>query len=274
MPAEALANTSRGSAPLIAAEQVSRSFGRLLVLDHIDLAVHSGEIVTLIGPNGSGKTTLVRILLGLLPPSSGRVMRKPGLRVGYVPQRLSIDTTLPLTVRRFLNLTRRYDPQHLKDRLGEVDCADLIDASIHTLSGGELRRVMLARALLVEPDLLVLDEPMQGVDFTGQTALYHLLGKVRDRHGCGVLLVSHDLHLVMAETDQVVCLNHHVCCAGTPEAVSHHPEYRQLFGAMAEDIAVYRHHHDHDHAPGGEVLPLEGDDGHSHGAQDGKDRGR
>jgi len=199
----------------------------------------------------------VHALLGLLPPTAGRVRRKPGLSVGYVPQRLSIDPTLPLTVRRFLNLSRRYSNEKIERALAEVDCADLIGESVHTLSGGELRRVMLARALLAEPDLLVLDEPMQGVDFTGQTALYNLLGRVRDRHGCGVLLVSHDLHLVMAETDRVICLNHHVCCAGTPEAVSRHPEYRQLFGDMAEDIAVYRHEHDHDHGPSGEVLPLD-----------------
>ena len=243
--------------PLIAAHSLSRSFGRQTVLDDVDIAIHSGEIVTLIGPNGSGKTTLVRILLGLIPPSSGHVTRKPGLSIGYVPQRMSVDPTLPLTVRRFLTLTRRFPDRRLRDALEEVDCGDLIGSSVHTLSGGELRRVMLARALLMEPQLLVLDEPMQGVDFTGQMALYHLLGQVRDRHGCGVFLVSHDLHLVMASTDRVICLNHHVCCAGAPETVSRHPEYQQLFGRMAEDIAIYRHEHDHAHGHAGEIVPLE-----------------
>jgi zinc transport system ATP-binding protein len=199
-----------------------------------------------IGPNGAGKTTLLRVALGLQRPDAGHLHRRAGLRFGYVPQRLAIDETLPLTVRRFLALSPRV-PRDLAAALAEVGAAYTLDLPVQTLSGGELQRVLLARALLREPDLLVLDEPVQGVDIKGQAELFALIRRVRDKRGCAVLLVSHDLHLVMAATDRVVCLNHHVCCSGHPEAVSRDPAYRALFGAAIDGFALYAHRHDHSH---------------------------
>ncbi len=240
---------------LVAAKGIDVSFGRARVLAGVDLAVHRGEIVTLIGPNGSGKTTLVRVVLGLLNPQGGAVRRRPDLSIGYVPQRLSVDPALPMTVRRFLSLPRRQPEAALHQVLEEVGAGYLIEQPIHSLSGGETQRLLLARALLRDPDLLVLDEPLQGVDFNGQLALFELIGAVRHRRNCGVLMVSHDLHLVMAGTDRVVCLNHHICCTGAPEAVSRHPEYLALFGPRAaEGLAVYTHAHDHHHDISGAVV--------------------
>jgi len=244
--------------PLIEAKGVVVRHGRRAVLDHIDVSVGPGEIVTLIGPNGAGKTTLVRVLLGLQPKLSGSVRRRPGLRLGYLPQRLAVDPTLPLTVRRFLSLTANggTDVEALLDEVGARRCAG---QQLSELSGGELQRVLLARALAREPELLVLDEPVQGVDFAGQIELFHLIASLRDRRGCGILMVSHDLHLVMSATDRVLCLNQHLCCSGAPEAVSRHPEYLRLFGPRAAaELAVYTHHHDHAHTPAGEVVPVEG----------------
>jgi zinc transport system ATP-binding protein len=243
--------------PLVEARGVGVRIGRHELLSHVDLSLHPGEILSLIGPNGAGKTTLLRVLLGVMQPTSGEVVRRPGLTVGYVPQRLQLDPTLPLGVGRFLALGRGRDP---RAALAEVGASHLERALMAELSGGEFQRVTLARALAREPDLLLLDEPAQGVDFAGQLELYALIEKVRDRHGCGVLLVSHDLHVVMAATDRVVCLNRHVCCAGQPEAVSQHPEYLALFGARAAaGLAIYSHEHDHHHDLAGAVVE-EGDD--------------
>ncbi len=251
---------------------VGLSLGGQAVLEGVDLAVSEGEIVTLIGPNGSGKTTLVRVVLGLLEADRGRVYRRGGVRVGYMPQRVSIDETLPLTVARFLSLSGPAPRDRMTAALAEVRATRLARSPIQTISGGELQRVLLARALLREPDLLVLDEPVQGVDITGQGEVYDLITEIRDRRGCGVLMVSHDLHLVMASTDTVVCLNHHVCCTGHPETVRRDPEYLALFGPLAEKgLAVYSHEHDHHHDVSGEVVPrppaVESDDAgaHSHG---------
>jgi len=247
-------STGKGTA-LVTAEGIDVSFGRSKVLAGVDLAVHRGEIVTLIGLNGSGKTTLVRVILGLLTPQSGAVRRRPELSIGYVPQQLSVDPALPMTARRFLSLPRRQPEATLREALDEVGAGYLIEQPIQSLSGGETQRLLLARALLRDPDLLVLDEPLQGVDFNGQLALFDLIGAVRHRRHCGVLLVSHDLHLVMAGTDRVICLNHHICCTGAPEAVSRHPEYLALFGPRAaEGLAVYTHAHDHQHDISGAVV--------------------
>jgi zinc transport system ATP-binding protein len=257
MVAELAPREHDAGAPLVEARGVVVRFGTTTALEGIDLSVHRGEVVTLIGPNGSGKTTLVRVVLGLITPDAGSLRRQPGLRIGYVPQRLSVDRALPLTVRRFLDLPRPHRLPAKRAALGSVRAEALLDAQVAELSGGELQRVLLARALLREPDLLVLDEPVQGVDFNGQIELYQLIGRLREQRGCGVLMVSHDLHLVMAATDWVLCINRHICCAGEPEAVKRHPEYLGLFGPRAaEGLAVYTHSHDHRHGIDGAVVPL------------------
>jgi len=246
---------------LVEAHGLSITIGDRAVLDHVDIKISRGEIVTVIGINGSGKTTLLRALMGAIPVDRGQVRRLPGLRVGYAPQRLTIDRTLPLTVTHFLRLGSRASRDAMAVALADVGAEKLHDSQLAVLSGGELQRVMIARALVREPDLLVLDEPMSGIDVSGQGDLYKLIGDIRDRRGCGILLVSHDLHLVMAATDTVVCLNHHVCCTGRPQAVVEDPEFIALFGHVAADtIAVYKHHHDHVHDAGGDIIPLDGDE--------------
>lgn len=235
-----------------------RRAGRWLVRG-VDLTVRRGEIVTLIGPNGSGKSTTAKTAIGVLRPDEGKVERIPRLTVGYVPQKVSVDWTLPLTVERLMTLTGSLGRAETAAALDAVGVAHLAREQVQTLSGGEFQRALLARALARKPDLLVLDEPVQGVDFSGEIALYQLIRKIRDHTGCGVLLISHDLHVVMAETDTVICLNGHVCCRGTPENVLKSPEYMQLFGARAgETLAIYRHHHDHTHLADGRVQHADG----------------
>jgi zinc transport system ATP-binding protein len=242
---------------LIQGRGIGHAFGSDAVLSGIDIEVRPDEIVTLIGPNGAGKTTLVRILLGLIPPGSGEVARRPGLIVGYLPQHLDIDPVLPITVSRLLQLTHRPGPGEMTAALAEAGAAHLIGRSVQSLSGGELQRVLLARALSRNPDLLVLDEPIQGIDAAGQTELYGLISKIRARRGCGVLMISHDLHIVMASTDRVVCINRHLCCSGRPETVSRHPEYMAMFAPReAAGLAVYTHSHDHSHDLAGHVVPI------------------
>jgi len=229
--------------------------GRDQLID-VSLDIAPREIVTLIGPNGAGKSTLVRVLLGLEKPDRGKMQRRAGLRIGYVPQRFDSDAVIPMTVERFLALGMEGDKARIVPMLEQVDALPVRHQQIGELSGGELQRVVLARALLREPNLLVLDEPAQGVDYSGEADLYNLIGHLRDEAGFGVLLVSHDLHIVMARSDRVICLNHHVCCSGIPEAVAQHPSYARLFGPQAaRAFAVYRHHHDHSHDLAGMPHP-------------------
>ncbi|WP_041522045.1 zinc ABC transporter ATP-binding protein ZnuC [Gilvimarinus agarilyticus] len=238
---------------LLQARQLSVIRGNRTLVDRADLTVHAGEIVTLIGPNGAGKTTLVRALLGLMSYNSGNLTQLPNLRIGYMPQKLHIDPSLPLTVKRFLALGGG-KPAAINDALTRTGAAHLLEQHLQALSGGETQRVLLARALLRNPQLLVLDEPVQGVDVAGQAALYALINELRHELGCGVLLISHDLHLVMANTDTVVCLNGHICCHGHPAQVTADPAYLELFGHRAEaQIALYTHHHDHAHDECGEL---------------------
>jgi zinc transport system ATP-binding protein len=216
------------------------------ILQGVDIDIAQGEIVTLIGPNGAGKTTLVRVLLGLEAPDQGTIQRKPGLVVGYVPQRFDVDRAIPLTVERFVQLGRRAEEEETSRVLAD-------DRQLSELSGGELQRVVLARALVGSPAILVLDEPVRGVDHAGEAELYSLIGRLRSERGFGVLLVSHDLHVVMAQSDRVICLNRHVCCSGVPQSVAQHPEYARLFGPQAaRAFALYHHHHDHRHDLAGE----------------------
>jgi zinc transport system ATP-binding protein len=247
-----------------------RRDGRWLV-EGIDLSIRRGEIVTLIGPNGSGKSTTAKLLTGVLKPDAGTVKRVDGLTVGYVPQKLTIDWTLPLSVRRLMTLTGKHSPAAVDAALAAVGISHLAHDEVQHLSGGEFQRALLARAMIRKPDLLVLDEPVQGVDFSGEVALYDLIKTIRDETHCGVLLISHDLHVVMAETDTVICLNGHVCCRGNPESVARSPEYLELFGARAAaTLAIYQHHHDHEHGADGHVRHHNDehhghDHGHAHG---------
>jgi len=225
----------------------------------VDLTVRPGEIVTLIGPNGSGKSTTAKMALGILKPTEGRADKRSGLKVGYVPQKLAIDWTLPLTVARFLRLTNPLSDAACHEALARTGAERLIGSEMRSLSGGELQRVMLARAIARHPDLLVLDEPVQGVDYSGEIAIYDLISEIRSTLGCGILMISHDLHVVMAQADQVVCLNGHVCCRGTPSDVSQDDSYHALFGTRGSAaLAVYEHHHDHVHLPDGNVRHADG----------------
>ncbi len=262
----ALAAEQTPAAPLIDTRGLTLTLSGQTILDGIDLALYPDEIVSLIGPNGAGKTCLVRVLLGLLKPQAGSVARTPGVRVGYLPQQLPVDPVLPLTVRRLLTLTHRSPDDRLDAALDEVGCPGRLGAQVATLSGGELRRVLLARALLRDPDLLVLDEPTAGVDFAGEAELYRLIAEIKRRRGCGILMVSHDLHLVMAATDRVICLHHHICCQGAPDAVGANPEYLRLFGRRAAaSLAVYSHQHDHVHALDGHIEGAHGHGDHPPG---------
>ncbi|MBB4228795.1 zinc ABC transporter ATP-binding protein ZnuC [Rhizobium mongolense] len=268
-----LSSATPASKPLVSLHNVGvRRDARWLVRG-VDFTISRGEIVTLIGPNGSGKSTSAKAAIGVLKPDEGRVERASGLKVGYVPQKLAIDWTLPLTVRRLMTLTGPLPEREMMAALEAAGMAHMLNAEVQHLSGGEFQRALMARAIARKPDLLVLDEPVQGVDFSGEIALYDLIKQIRNSTGCGILLISHDLHVVMAETDTVICLNGHVCCRGTPETVSQSPEYVRLFGSRAaKTLAVYSHHHDHTHLPDGRVLHSDGsvtdhchpDDGHHH----------
>lgn len=240
---------------LIELQHVNLTIKDRHIIQDVSFHLDEEQITTLIGPNGSGKTTLARMVLGLTKPDSGKIVRRHGLRIGYMPQKLHLESTMPLTVCRFMQLPTKHPRAALKAALAEVGVEHLLDHPIQQLSGGETQRVMLARALMRQPQLLVLDEPAQGVDITGQIELYQLITEIKQRHGCTVLMVSHDLHLVMASTDQVICLNHHVCCSGHPERVSADPAFIALFGQQGADtLALYSHHHNHQHDAHGEVI--------------------
>ena len=239
---------------MIEVSELTKRFGDVTAVDGISFKAADGEVTGLLGPNGAGKTTLVRIALGLLQPDSGTIYHRPALRIGYMPQRVNVEPTLPITVDRFLQLANRRNRGLMSSTLEALKIGHLGQQQLAEISGGELQRVLLARALLREPELLILDEPAQGVDLAGQAELYRLISEISDKQGCGVLMISHDLHLVMSSTDEVICLNHHICCHGKPEHVSNDPAYLSLFGATAaQDLAVYTHHHDHDHSIGGDV---------------------
>lgn len=244
------------TAPLIEAHGITVRHGGAEVLSNVDFAITAGEIVTVIGPNGSGKSTLLRALIGAQPVAEGRVVHSDGLVIGYVPQRLAIDASLPMTVRRFLSLPKRVSDRAAEDALARNGVEGIGSRPLAGLSGGQFQRVLLARALLAKPQILILDEPTQGLDQPGTAAFYRLIEEVRAETGCAVLMVSHDLHVVMAASDRVICLNGHVCCAGAPKVVADAPEYRALFGlGTGGAFALYRHVHDHDH---------DADAGHGH----------
>ncbi|WP_375750680.1 zinc ABC transporter ATP-binding protein ZnuC [Vibrio sp. HN007] len=254
---------------LVRMTEINVTFGERKALDSISLELKQGEITTLIGPNGAGKSTLVKVLLGLNKNYSGKVEKSKKLTIGYVPQKLKLNESLPLDVNRFLKLAGKYSEQERIDALKLVGAEHLLKSNMHALSGGESQRVLIARALLRRPSLLVLDEPAQGVDVQGQIDLYNLIESIRHRFNCAILMVSHDLHLVMAKTDNVICINHHVCCSGTPDHVASHPSYVSMFGGNIADksLAFYSHGHRHHHDLSGN--PVEGDiescGNHNHG---------
>ena len=219
----------------------------------VSLQVEKNKIVTLIGPNGSGKSTTAKIALGIYKKIQGKVEKYTN-KVGYVPQKISIDWTLPLRVKDFMTLTESLDNETITEALSLTGVIHLKEKNLSDLSGGEFQRVLLARAISKKPELLVLDEPVQGVDFTGEIALYELIKKICDELNCGILLISHDLHTVMTATDHVVCLNGHVCCSGSPMDVAKNNEYKALFGEQASQILTrYEHRHDHIHTEEGEI---------------------
>lgn len=236
---------------LVQVKDLSVSYGARTVLSRVSLSVEPGEIVTIVGPNGSGKTSLLRAIIGAVKPALGHVHHAQGVKLGYVPQRLHIDETLPMTVWRFLRLPGGVTGDGTDRALTQAGVPDLSDAQLSKLSGGQFQRVLLARALIGQPDLLLLDEATQGLDQRGSAAFYQQIEQVRQDTGCAVLMISHELHVVMSASDRVICLNGHVCCEGTPAVVASAPEYRALFGTgTGGALALYRHEHDHGHDHG------------------------
>jgi zinc transport system ATP-binding protein len=250
------------SQSLIQIENVSYTAGQRHILQDISFSLQPNEIVSVIGPNGAGKTSLVKLIVGIVEPTRGQIIRKDGLRIGYMPQNLALDPTFPLTVQRFLELGLHCSKDTFERLLKEIGITHVLNRPLQKVSGGELQRVLLARALSREPQLLVLDEPAQGVDLIGQGELYDLIAKIRDSHHCAVLLVSHDLNVVMAKTDNVVCLNQHVCCSGHPDMVSKDPAFTAMFGQVAKGLAFYTHRHDHHHDMAGDVVAPKGEHRH------------
>ena len=233
---------------LISAEGISVQYGARRVLQHMNFSIDVGEVVTIVGPNGAGKSVFLRVLIGAEQPSEGRVNRTHGLAIGYVPQRLSIGQTMPMSVARFLALSSSQNASQNQAMLARVGIPDRAKEQMASLSGGEFQRVLLAHALLGEPQVLILDEPTQGLDQPAVAAFYRLIEEVRDERGCAILMVSHDLNVVMRRSDRVICLNGHICCEGTPSDVSLAPEYQALFGVDNEGaLALYHHEHDHTH---------------------------
>ena len=238
---------------LLKVENVGISVNGKSLVRGVSLEVKQGEIVTLIGPNGSGKSTTAKIALGIYKKIDGKVKTYTD-KIGYVPQKISIDWTLPIRVLDFMTLTEELTQDEINTALNLTGVEHLKDKSLSNLSGGEFQRVLIARAISKQPELLVLDEPVQGVDFKGEIALYKLIKEISEKMKCGILLISHDLHVVMSATDFVVCLNGHVCCSGTPNVVVKDNKYRELFGDRASNIlSLYEHKHDHTHSQDGTI---------------------
>ncbi|MCK3657412.1 zinc ABC transporter ATP-binding protein ZnuC [Pasteurellaceae bacterium Pebbles2] len=241
--------------PLVELKDISVIFSQKVALQHINLRIFPNSITTIVGPNGGGKSTLLKVLLKLLSPTKGSVTYRADLRVGYVPQKIHLDHSLPVTVERFLSLKKGIQKSDIQQALELLSISHLIKNSMQKLSGGEMQRVLIARAILNKPNLLVLDEPTQGVDINGQIELYQLIHQTQQKLNCAILMVSHDLHIVMADTNEVLCVNQHICCAGTPETVSNDPKFIHFFGdQFSKNIAFYTHHHNHNHNIHGDIC--------------------
>jgi zinc transport system ATP-binding protein len=235
---------------IIKIKDISYNIGTKRILHDINIFANKGDIVTFIGPNGSGKTTLLRIMLGIIKPTTGKIYIKPGTKIGYMPQKIKIDDNLPLTVEYFLNLNieKKVSKNQIEQLSEEFKINKILKHPIQNISGGEMQRVLLMKTILAEPDLLVLDEPVQAVDVSGQIEFYDLIEKLKKRNNMTIIMVSHDLYMVMKATDRVYCLNQHICCEGTANDVSNDKTYKQLFGERAiKHIGVYSHEHDHTH---------------------------
>ena len=233
---------------LIEVQNLNVAYGKNKVLKDVNLTLSKNEIVTIVGPNGSGKTTLFKAIIGSIPIRSGKVVIKQNLKIGYVPQVLNIDRSLPLTVGRFLKLAKKRNDQGFLRALQVLDSDDLLSSQISNLSAGQLQRVLLGHALMHEPDILLLDEATRGLDQPGSAAFYKKIEEIRDTTGCAILMISHDLHVVMSASNRVICLNGHVCCQGEPNSVASSPEYKALFGSKIDGtLALYQHDHNHSH---------------------------
>ncbi|AAM67862.1 zinc ABC transporter ATP-binding protein ZnuC [Buchnera aphidicola] len=233
---------------LITLKNIHVSFSGRSILSNISFSLLSNRIITLIGPNGAGKSTLIRVILGLIQPNLGNIIRSPKISVGYVPQKLYFNNLLPITVEKFMKLSKRKKNINILKILKRVKAQSLQYSRLQNLSGGEMQRILLARALLNNPNLLVLDEPTQGVDVMGQLDLYELINQIRSEMQCSILIVSHDLNFVMAKTNYVICLNKHICCSGTPQTVFKNLEFISIFGLKhIRELAIYQHNHDHVH---------------------------
>lgn len=233
---------------LASLENIGLKINGQQIIDKVSLTLAKGKITTLIGPNGGGKTSIARILLGVLEPTSGTIKKDSNIKIGYMPQKITIDKTIPLRVSDFLTLSSQkiiFD-EHIKKLISRLKLEKLLDQQVHNISGGQMQKILFLRAIITKPDLLVLDEPTQYMDIAATEEFYQILDEIRKSQNCAILLVSHDLHMVMQKTDFVFCVNHHICCHGAPEDINQHPEYLSLFGNRSE-IAVYQHHHDHNH---------------------------